>query len=259
MTVLSAKNVTVRFDELAAVSHVNFRATEGTLVGLIGPNGAGKTTLVRALANLILSEGIVKLDGQRLEAIARRTLAQNVAYLAQGQPVHWPLSVRQLTTLGRLPHRAPFQRHGFDDEDKVERAMSLASVTELADRTIDTLSGGERARALLARALAVEARVLLVDEPVAALDPYHQLEIMEVLRRYAEEGGLVIAVLHDLVLAERFCHRLFLMRDGGLLCDGAPHEVLTDDNVQAAYRVASAHGEHDGQRFTLPWRRIDAD
>ncbi|MFN3231525.1 MAG: ABC transporter ATP-binding protein [Alphaproteobacteria bacterium] len=257
MTALKAIDISVHFDTLAAVDKVSFEAAPGALIGLIGPNGAGKTSLVRALANLVPYEGRVELDGQQLGDLSRRELARTIAYLAQAQPVHWPLTVRQLTALGRLPYRAPFQRRGFGDDASIERAMSLAAVTELADRKVDALSGGERARSLLARALAVEAPVLLVDEPVAALDPYHQLEIMEVLRAYAEAGALVIAVLHDLVLAERFCHRLLLMRGGALLADDAPDVVLTDSNLQAAYRVAAAHGTHEGQRYTLPWRRID--
>ena len=258
MTKLSAAAVTVRFGALSAVQNVRFGASEGELVGLIGPNGAGKTSLLRAVAGLVHFSGNVRIDGTNVSEMARRHFARTVAYLAQAQPVHWPLTVRQLTALGRLPHHTVFERTGSRDDDSVERAMTLASVTELAERPVDTLSGGERARALLARALAVEAPILLVDEPIAALDPYHQLEIMEVLRRYAEDGALVITVLHDLVLAERFCHRLLLMREGKMLADGTPDTVLTDENVRAAYRVAPVHGDHQGQRFTLPWRRIGA-
>ena len=257
MTSIRAKDLTVSFGDLPAVAGVGFEAGPGALVGLIGPNGAGKTSLIRALADLVPFGGAVEVDGKPVHAIGRRAFARMVAYLAQSQPVHWSFTVRELVALGRLPHRAPFQGLSDTDRAAIGEALALAAMTEFAARPVDTLSGGERARALLARALAVKAPILLVDEPIAALDPYHQIEIMEVLRAYAEAGALVIAVLHDLTLAERFCHRLLLLRDGRLLADGPPGEVLVDENVRAAYRVAVIHHVHEGQRVTVPWERVD--
>jgi iron complex transport system ATP-binding protein len=257
MTGIRAANLGVSFGDLPAVAGVSFDAGPGALVGLIGPNGAGKTSLVRALADLVPFTGTVEIGGRPSHAVGRRAFARTVAYLAQSQPVHWPFSVRDLVALGRLPHRAAFQGLSDADHAAVAEALSLAAVTDLADRPVDALSGGERARVLLARALAVRAPILLVDEPVAALDPYHQIEIMEVLRAYAEAGALVIAVLHDLILAERFCHRLLLLRGGTLLADGPPEAVLVDENVRAAYRVAVVHHVHDGQRVTVPWERVE--
>jgi len=257
MTSIRATDLTVSFGDLPAVAGVSFEAGPGALVGLIGPNGAGKTSLIRALADLVPFGGAVEVDGSPVRRIGRRAFARMVAYLAQSQPVHWPFSVRDLVALGRLPHRAAFQGLSGTDQAAIDEALALAAMTGFASRPVDTLSGGERARALLARALAVKAPILLVDEPIAALDPYHQIEIMEVLRAYAEAGALVIAVLHDLTLAERFCHRLLLLREGKLLADGPPAEVLVDENVRAAYRVAVIHHVHDGQRVTVPWKRVD--
>ena len=256
MTSIRATDVTVSFGDLPAVSGVSFAAGPGALVGLIGPNGAGKTSLIRALADLVPFGGTVAVGGRPVRQIGRRAFARTVAYLAQSQPVHWPFSVRDLVALGRLPHRAAFQGLSDADNAAIDEALALAAMTGFASRPVDNLSGGERARALLARALAVKAPVLLVDEPIAALDPYHQIEIMEVLRAYAEAGALVIAVLHDLTLAERFCHRLLLLRGGRLLADGPPAEVLVDENVRVAYRVAVIHHVHDGQRVTVPWARV---
>ncbi|MBI1180467.1 MAG: ATP-binding cassette domain-containing protein [Alphaproteobacteria bacterium] len=257
MSLLRARGVSVRFGDFAAVSGVDVAAGAGALVGLIGPNGAGKTSLLRALAGLVPCEGVVELEGQPIDRIGRRRFARTVSYLAQAQPVHWPFAVRDLIALGRLPHRAPFQGLSAEDHRAVAEAMAAAAVTDLAERAVDTLSGGERARVLLARALAVQAPILLVDEPIAALDPYHQIEIMELLRGYAEAGALVVAVLHDLMLAERFCHRLLLLRQGKLLADGAPGEVLVDENVRAAYHVTVIHAGHEGRRITVPWERVE--
>jgi iron complex transport system ATP-binding protein len=259
MTTIRARGLSVSFGDLPAVSEVGFEAGPGALLGLIGPNGAGKTSLIRALADLVPFTGTVEVGGRAVRAIGRRSFARTVAYLAQSQPVHWPFTVRDMVMLGRLPHRAPFQGPSDEDRAAVEEALALAAVTALAARPVDTLSGGERSRALLARALAVKAPILLVDEPIAALDPYHQIEIMEVLRAYAEAGALVIAVLHDLTLAERFCHRLLLLRDGRLLADGPPDQVLVDENVRVAYHVAVIHHVHDGQRLTVPWERVDRE
>ena len=257
MTSIRARDLTVSFGDLPAVAGVSFEAGPGALVGLIGPNGAGKTSLIRALADLVPFGGTVEVGDDPVRHIGRRAFARMIAYLAQSQPVHWPFTVRDLVALGRLPHRPAFQ--GLSDADRaaIDEALALAAMTGFASRPVDTLSGGERARALLARALAVKAPILLVNEPIAALDPYHQIEIMEVLRAYAEAGALVIAVLHDLTLAERFCHRLLLLRNGRLLADGAPSAVLVDENVREAYRVAVIHHVHDGQRVTVPWRRVD--
>lgn len=215
----------------------SFTARGPSFIGLVGPNGAGKTTLIRSVANLIPFEGRISLDGEDVEAIAPRARARKIAYLAQGAESHWPLSVERVVALGRLPHLEPFRAPTPSDEAAIERAMELAEVTRFRDRDVLTLSGGERARALLARALAVEAELLLVDEPVASLDPYHQLGVMEVLRAYVDRGRMVIAVLHDLSLAARYCDRLILLDDGRIRADGAAAEVLTPETLREVYHV----------------------
>jgi iron complex transport system ATP-binding protein len=164
------------------------------------------------------------------------------------------MRVETLVALGRLPHRRPFQGHDAADRHAIERAMTAADVAYLRTRTMGQISGGERLRVLLARALAVDARVLLADEPIAALDPLHQLQVMELLRMIASEGRGVIVVLHDLALATRFCDRLILLARGGILVEGAPAHVLTDAHVAEAYGVEVVRGERDGVPFLLPWK-----
>ncbi|HWI86005.1 MAG TPA: ABC transporter ATP-binding protein [Sphingomonas sp.] len=224
----------------------------GGVIGLIGPNGAGKSTLVRAIAGLIPSLGAILFDGIPVARLAPRERAKRVAYLPQGQAVHWPLTVERLVALGRLPHLAPLARPAAADHEAIEFALARTDLLGLRARSIDELSGGERARALLARALAVEARLLLADEPLAALDPAHQIEVMRLMRAEAARGVTVIAVLHDLTIAARWCDRLLLIDRGGLVADGAPCEILTADLIRSVYGVSAYIGEAEGKPLVVP-------
>lgn len=255
--------VSIRLDNLhvalggaPVLAGIDARLDAGALIGVIGPNGAGKSTLARAMLGLIApAAGEVLIDDTPLAAIPRRELAKRMAYLPQGQQLGWPLSVARLVALGRLPHLAPFSRMSETDQAAVERAMARTDVTSLAARTATELSGGERARALLARALAVDAAALIADEPLASLDPAHQLDVMTLLAEEAGQGRLVIAVLHDLTMAARFCRRLLLLSDGRLIADGPPEAVLTDERLASAYRVRAWNGEAEGHRLVVPLAR----
>jgi iron complex transport system ATP-binding protein len=224
----------------------------GGVIGLIGPNGAGKSTLVRAIAGLIPAEGAVLIDGNAVTDLPLRDRARRIAYLPQGQSVHWPLTVERLVALGRLPHLAPFARPAAADAAVIQQALARTDLIDLRDRPFDQLSGGERARVLLARALAVEAPLLLADEPLAALDPAHQIEVMALLRAEAARGVTVIAVLHDLTIAARWCDRLLLIDQGALVADGAPRDVLTADRMASVYGVSAFIGEANGQPLIVP-------
>jgi iron complex transport system ATP-binding protein len=250
-SLLEAKGLTICFDDTPLLKDVSLTIGQHEMIGLIGPNGAGKTTLLRTLAGLRRpDDGIVSLDGRDVSNISRGDLATSISYLAQGGDVHWPLRVEALVALGRLPHR----RSSTPESDRaaVERALAAADVVALRDRTLAHVSGGERMRILLARALAVEAPLLLADEPIAALDPLHQLRVMELLHATAHRGSGVVAVLHDLSLAARFCDRLVLVAHGGIAAQGSPAEVLTDRNLASAYGVQLVHGSQDGLPFFLP-------
>jgi iron complex transport system ATP-binding protein len=178
--------------------------------------------------------------------------------------VHWPLLARELVDLARLPHRAYGAQPSSADADAVTTAMQETDTIEFAARSVEQLSAGERARVLLARALAVQAPVLLVDEPIAALDPYHQLHVMNVLRTYAAGGGnagprLVVAVLHDLGLAARFCTRALLMNDGTIVKDGPPRSALGAEAIRDHYRVEPLISDHGGEPVIVPWQRVDGE
>ena len=252
---IEARDIAVRFGPTPLLEGVDLTMHAGEMVGLIGPNGSGKTTLLRVLANLRAPEGgRVQYSGRTAAEIGRRELARQIAYLAQGGTVHWPMRVETLVALGRLPHRRPFQGFSVADRRAVEQAMTAADIASLRDRTMGQISGGERMRILLARALAVEAGFLLADEPIAALDPLHQLQVMELLRTFARAGRGVVVVLHDLALATRFCDRLILLAGGGILVDGPPARVLTDAHLAQAYGIEVVRGERDGVPFLLPWK-----
>ena len=241
---LTVKNLTASLGSTRVLRDVSLGFSAGKFTGLIGPNGVGKTTLIRAVAGLIPYEGGITFEGTPIAELPPRLRAQKISYLAQASESHWPLSVERVVALARLPHLTAFTAPTDQDERAIEAAMKLADVETMRHRDVLTLSGGERARVLLARALAVEAPLLLVDEPVAALDPFHQLGVMEGLVSYAASGRTVVAVLHDLSLAARFCDELVLLSDGKVHAQGTPAEVLTRKNMADVYRVdAEIKGE----------------
>ena len=220
--VLEIDRLEVRYGPRVAVHPLSVTLAAGELVALVGPNGAGKSSLLKAIAALLPHSGTVRWDGEALANLDSRARARVVAYLAQSPALHWPMIARDLVGLGRLPHRAYGSAPTDIDREATSWALAQTEASAFAERSVERLSVGERARVLLARALAVRAPVLLVDEPIAMLDPYHQLQIMAVLRAYARgafdalgpetggdsndipRGALVIAVLHDLALAALF-------------------------------------------------------
>jgi iron complex transport system ATP-binding protein len=241
VSVLAVRGLDVDLGGRPILRDVEFEAHGGEVVGLIGPNGAGKTTLLRAICQLVAARaGAMSWDSEPIARMSLRRRALTLAYLPQGQTLHWPLSVRRLVELGRLPRSGALGRPGPDDASAVDKAMAAADVLGFAERNALTLSGGERARVLLARALAVEAPVLLADEPTASLDPYHALRIMRVLRGSAEAGALVVAVMHELSMAARFCDRLVLVDGGRTVAVGAPAQVLTAERLREVYRIEPA-------------------
>lgn len=253
MVTIATQGLSVALGRRPVLHDVDTRLEPGALIGVIGPNGAGKSTLVRALLGLVpATGGGVAIDGAPVASIRRADLARRIAYLPQGQTLHWPLTVERLVALGRLPHLAPFSRIGAADLAAIDRAIAQADIGHLRGRVATELSGGERARVLLARALAVEADALIADEPLAALDPGHQLEVMALLRVQAEAGALVVAVLHDLTLAARHCDRLLLLHEGRLVADGPPDTVLTAERMAEIYGVRAWIGRLEGRRLVVP-------
>lgn len=255
---LAVEDLGIRYGERTALVPTSLDFRPGELVALIGPNGAGKSSLLQALAGVVPCSGRIVWSGTDVGAFEPRERARTLAYLPQNPVAHWPLSVREVVALGRLPHRRLGETQREADRCAVESALDTLGLSPFAERSVATLSGGERARALLARAIAVDAPVLLVDEPVASLDPYHQLQVMTLVRAYAARDGgrssLVIAALHDLSLAARFCARVILLHGGAVVGDGRPGDVLSPAALAKFYRVTAYVGAHGGEPVIVPWQ-----
>jgi len=206
----------------------------GRITVILGPNGAGKTSLLRAAAGLIVpSAGKIAIDGRAIAAMRRDDRARTIGYLPQSGDVAWNMPARDVVALGRLPHRAGVA----EDIAAVLSAMAATDTEQFAERRVGELSGGERARVLLARVLAGEPQWLLADEPLASLDPAHQLDLLDRLRGQAARGVGVVVVLHDLVQAARVADEILLLRDGRVFAFGPPDEVLTQQHLRDAFGV----------------------
>jgi iron complex transport system ATP-binding protein len=238
MSRLDVKGLTYAVAGRTLVQEASFRLEPGKLVALLGPNGAGKTSLLRlALGLLPAASGTSEIDGSDIRRMSASDRARSIAYLPQTRPLAWPTRVRDVVALGRFAHGGPLGRLHGEDAAAVERALTACDLAHLADRNVDTLSGGELARVHLARALATEAPLIIADEPAAALDPLHQHQVMALLKQAAERGGGVLVVLHDLALAARYADRLIWMLDGQIVVDGAVRETLTTERIASVYGV----------------------
>jgi iron complex transport system ATP-binding protein len=235
--ILRAADISVELGGIGVVERATIELRSGELTVLVGPNGAGKTTLMRALAGLIPASGSIELAGRPLTRHSARERARYIAYLPQGHVFHWPMSVAAVVALGRHPHADAFAPLAQADREAVGRALSLTGVEPWASRAVTTLSGGERARVALARALATQAPVLLADEPTMSLDPRHQLLVMELIARAAHDGAAVLAIVHDLALAIRFADRVVMMAQGRLVDEGLPRAVLTPERIADVFAV----------------------
>ncbi|QOR38440.1 ATP-binding cassette domain-containing protein [Billgrantia diversa] len=231
------KGATFQIDGKLLLKPIEHCFVEGKVYGLIGHNGSGKSTLVKLLAQQHpVSQGEIRLDERLLSDWGQREFARRVAYLPQHLPSAENLTGRELIAFGRYPWHGLLGRHTAQDKAAIERAIELSHTEAFADRLVDTLSGGERQRVWLAMLLAQESRFLLLDEPLAALDIAHQMEVLALIRKLCDELKLcVIIVLHDINMASRYCDELLALHSGRLLAHGSPDEMMTDSTLEAIY------------------------
>ncbi|MEH6910904.1 MAG: ABC transporter ATP-binding protein [Oceanicoccus sp.] len=257
---LSAQAISLQINDSIILQSLSTTINTGELVGLIGPNGAGKTSLLKILANLKQpDQGGCRLDGRSFSGISGKEFSQSIAYLEQGAPVYWPLQVRRLVELGRLPHLTPWSRLSALDNKMIEQAMQRAEVYHLKNRIVSTLSGGERLRVLLARIFATDPKIILADEPIAALDPYHQLHTMELFRQHCDNHGSAVVVMHDLNTAAKYCHRLILLDHGKIVIDGPPRDVLTPALLNQVYGIEAKVLDDDSDNLMVIPRSRSSD
>jgi len=255
--ILAARSLNVSLGQRGVLRDIDLDFRPGSLTVIVGPNGAGKTTLLKSLANLVRPRtGTIALGAEPISSLTPLARARMVAYLPQAGNVSWPLAVRDVVALGRLPHNERPGSLTDAGENAVAAAIDALGLRGFEARRATELSGGERARVLLARALATNARVLLADEPVAALDPRHQLLVLEVLRKTARQGAVVAAVMHDLGLAARFADEIVLMNAGQVVAVGPPRSVLTPSRLAQTFGIEASVIELDGEVTIVGQRAV---
>jgi len=235
--VLSVEGAWFRYRDTWVLQDVTFQVHPGEILGILGPNASGKTTLVRVLdGNMKPQRGRVLLQGEDIRGLSRRRMAQKVAVVPQESPMLYPFTCLELALMGRHAHLGPLAFEGLRDVEIARRSLERTGSIHLAARKVNELSGGERQRVLIARALAQEPQILLLDEPTAFLDLRHQLDFVDLLLRlHRDEELTVVWVSHDLNLAALTCERLMLLKDGRIRSLGTPAEVLTEENVREVY------------------------
>jgi len=250
MTILAAENITVKRGGRTIVSDVSFPAYAGEFIAVLGPNGAGKSTLLKVLAGLLKpSSGQVMLGARKLSSYSLRQLAAQRAYLPQNPHLEWPISVERLVALGLTPRLPATGRLPDHLTSAVTKALEQCDLYEKRAQPATTLSGGEFARAMLARAIVSDPGILIVDEPITGLDPRHAMQSMQLLSDIARSGTLVIASLHDLTLAARYPSRVIVLVDGTVVGNSP---LLTEELVHRAFGVTSVlTGEGNSRSFTI--------
>jgi iron complex transport system ATP-binding protein len=234
--VIDLRGVTVALGGRPVVDGVDAAVAEGEWLALIGPNGAGKTTLLRAVAGLVPFTGSIEIGGRPIEGLRRSELSRLVAVVPQEPSTPPWMTVAEYVLLGRTPHLGPLAKEGRRDREAAARALARLDLLGYEERRLGTLSGGEKQRVVVARALAQEAQIILLDEPTAALDIGHQqqaLELLDLLR--AESGLTLVAAMHDLTLAAQYADRMVLLDAGKVAADGVPRDVLTETLIAGHY------------------------
>lgn len=236
---IKTKDLVFVYDERVILNNINLNITKGSIITMIGPNGSGKSTLLKNLASTLVPKGgAIFLDNKELERYSLKELAREIAVVPQNTNVEYDFTVYEIVLMGRNPYIGRFKHETSKDFDIVKEAMERTNTWHLRDRSIENLSGGESQRVIIARALSQEPQVLLLDEPTAALDMHHQIEILDLLKVLNKEKGVtIIMALHDINLAARYSKEILLLNKGIKIIMGSPEEVITKENLQKSYKV----------------------
>ena len=239
---LELANLSVAYAGTPILRGLNTQVQGGEFIGLVGPNGSGKSCLLKTIAGILNPySGSVHMDGGNIHSVDAKSRARTLSYLAQDKAAHWPLPVRGLIALGRAPYRGHLGCLSPQDKLAIDNAVRAAHCTDLQDRRFNQLSGGEQMRVHLARALAVDAALLIADEPNTALDPYYQISLMNTLSAQAKNGKTIITSLHDLSLAKQFCTRIWVLHEGALIHDSNPKNALGKDVLAQVFKVSKTN------------------
>jgi iron complex transport system ATP-binding protein len=252
---IELRDVTVRFGTVDAVRDVSLTVESGEWIALIGPNGAGKTSMLRAMCRLVAFRGKIELDGQSVRRLSRRELARVIAFVPQTPVTPHELTVAEYVLLGRTPYLAYLGDESRTDRLAAQRSLDRLELLSFADRPLGSLSGGELQRAVLARALAQEAPILMLDEPTTALDLGRQQQALELIDSLRGDGLTVVSTLHDLTLAGQYADRLVLLDRGAVVAQGVPEDVLSVENLESYYEASVRVVREEGRVFVLPLRR----
>ena len=251
---IELRDLGVRFGKAEAVRGLALEVEADEWVMLIGPNGAGKTSVLRALCGLLPFEGDASVDGRHVRSLGRRELARLIAFVPQSPVAPAELTVAEYVLLGRTPHLGYLGIEGRRDRNAVARALDRLDLLSFAERGLGSLSGGELQRAVLARALAQEAPILLLDEPTTSLDLGRQQQVLELVDSLRADGLTVLSTMHDLTLAGQYADRLVLLDRGAVVAEGTPGEVLSAENLSAYYGASVRIVSDDAGLFVLPTR-----
>lgn len=243
---LNVENIRAGYLDKDIIKDIKFSVKKGEFVGIIGPNGAGKSTLIRVLSRALKPfEGTVTYNERNIYNVSPNEVARSIAVVPQDTLIVFEFLVWDIIMMGRIPHIAKFKRETEKDLEVVRRCLDLTDTKELADRFINELSAGERQRAIIAKALAQEPSLLILDEPTSHLDISHQIEIFDLIKGLTVTDGLsVISVLHDLNLAAEYCDRLILMNEGRVFAQGTPEEVLNYKTIEEVYKTVVVVGRN---------------
>lgn len=257
MHVLTVENLSFQYlPEVFTLRNISFSVERGEFITLVGPNGAGKSTLLKLVARFLLPQsGRIMIHEKALSTFSRSELSRRIAYVPQEREIHFPFSVAEIVLMGRSPHSRGRMFESAHDRAIAGEMMALTDITHLATHPVASLSGGERQRAFIARALAQQPELLLLDEPNAHLDIAHQIDIFRIIKRLSVESGLtVVSVSHDLNMAAMHSDRVALLVSGEMTAAGAPAEVLTEERIHQAFRTLVTVDRHptlDTPRITL--------